>query len=522
MNEIDLGIEHHESGRLAQAEAVYRQILGKDPNHCDALHWLGVIAHQMGNHEAGLELITKAISINSTDPKYYNHLGMVLKGLKKYAEAIGCFQQAVAMDPKMAQAYNNLGNVFQVTCQFDDAIACYQKALIVNPGLVEAIKNTGDIFRKKGEAQLGLACYQKVKLISPESFSAHDAALSSSIIYYLSNDFESARKELDIAKGMFGGISRASVASQVYCNYMDFLLGWWVRAGNLLKSPLEADLLYVIGESHSLSLQNVVVDMMDGKLFRCQAKWIEGCKQWHLASAEDNIYKYQVSQVFSSLPANSVVLMTVGEIDCRCNEGIFPLWKNKNRNIRDVITVTVNGYLDFVQSLATLKGIRLIIGGVPATNASLNELSEDGKVQFGWFLGLFNQFLKKLALDRGMGFLDVFSMTNTRGGIADGSWHLDSHHLRPDAMKVAFEKYLLQPDKAAAIFNKKEVLVNMIKIDGREFDLNSLSETAKQNLQMLQLTEQEIQRLQLQLAIAQTARNSYANALKTALPALME
>ena len=39
---------------------------------------------------------------------------------------------------------------------------------------------------------------------------------------------------------------------------------------------------------------------------------------------------------------------------------------------------------------------------------------------------------------------------------------------------------------------------------------------------MLKLTEQEIQRLQLQLAIAQTARNAYAQALKQALPTPVE
>ena len=61
-----------------------------------------------------------------------------------------------------------------------------------------------------------------------------------------------------------------------------------------------------------------------------------------------------------------------------------------------------------------------------------------------------------------------------------------------------------------------------IKIDDITYDLDSLSDTAKQSLQMLQATEQEIQRLQLQTAIAQTARNVYMNALKAALPTPVE
>ncbi len=57
-----------------------------------------------------------------------------------------------------------------------------------------------------------------------------------------------------------------------------------------------------------------------------------------------------------------------------------------------------------------------------------------------------------------------------------------------------------------------------IKIDNLDYDTETFSETARQNLQMLQLTDAEIQRLQLQLSIAQTARIAYANALKQHLP----
>lgn len=61
-----------------------------------------------------------------------------------------------------------------------------------------------------------------------------------------------------------------------------------------------------------------------------------------------------------------------------------------------------------------------------------------------------------------------------------------------------------------------------LKIDDREYDTETLSDAAKQNLRMLQLTEQEVTRLQLQLAIAQTARNAYANAIRQALPTPLE
>ncbi|NEX60899.1 DUF6447 family protein [Noviherbaspirillum galbum] len=58
----------------------------------------------------------------------------------------------------------------------------------------------------------------------------------------------------------------------------------------------------------------------------------------------------------------------------------------------------------------------------------------------------------------------------------------------------------------------------MITINDKEYDLDSLSDGAKQQINMLQITEQEIQRLNAQLAIVQTARIAYANALTEELP----
>lgn len=61
-----------------------------------------------------------------------------------------------------------------------------------------------------------------------------------------------------------------------------------------------------------------------------------------------------------------------------------------------------------------------------------------------------------------------------------------------------------------------------IRVDDIEYDTETLNAAARENLQMLQMTEQEIQRLQLRLAIAQTARNAYAAALKQNLPTPLE
>jgi hypothetical protein len=57
-----------------------------------------------------------------------------------------------------------------------------------------------------------------------------------------------------------------------------------------------------------------------------------------------------------------------------------------------------------------------------------------------------------------------------------------------------------------------------VTIDGKEYDTDTLSDEAKNHIQNVQYCEKRMAELQRELAVAQTARNAYAQALKGALP----
>lgn len=59
--------------------------------------------------------------------------------------------------------------------------------------------------------------------------------------------------------------------------------------------------------------------------------------------------------------------------------------------------------------------------------------------------------------------------------------------------------------------------MTMIKIDGQDYDFDSLPDAAKKQLQSMQFVDAELARLAAQTAVFQTARIGYANALKQAL-----
>ena len=61
--------------------------------------------------------------------------------------------------------------------------------------------------------------------------------------------------------------------------------------------------------------------------------------------------------------------------------------------------------------------------------------------------------------------------------------------------------------------------MHTISIDNRDYDLDTLSEEAKAQLTSLQFVDAELQRVNAQAAVLQTARMAYAKALNEALVA---
>jgi len=58
-----------------------------------------------------------------------------------------------------------------------------------------------------------------------------------------------------------------------------------------------------------------------------------------------------------------------------------------------------------------------------------------------------------------------------------------------------------------------------VTIDGVDYDTDTMSQESRQQLEMLVMTEQKIRQLQAEVAMMQTARQAYANALKASLVA---
>src|SRR5688572_1621340 len=99
----------HAAGKLREAEALYRQVLQREPMNPDALHHLGLVALQAGQPEPGIELMRRSSAIKPTVGYYYMYLGSALSAVGHFQEAVDAFQRGVQLNPNDAGAYHSLG-----------------------------------------------------------------------------------------------------------------------------------------------------------------------------------------------------------------------------------------------------------------------------------------------------------------------------------------------------------------------------------------------------------------------------
>ena len=172
--ELQKAIQYHESGQLQKAESRYRKILRTDPNQPDALHLLGVIAYQNGNHDEAAHLIRKAIRNNPKHPSYYNNLGAVFNAQGRHIEALSNYQNALRLDPDYADAHYNIGNIRQKQGMLDQAISSYRRALEINSNHVNAWYNMGNVLKNQDKQTQAIECYQQIIDRNPDHSMAHN------------------------------------------------------------------------------------------------------------------------------------------------------------------------------------------------------------------------------------------------------------------------------------------------------------------------------------------------------------
>lgn len=170
---LDKALNLHAGGYLAEAEALYRQVIRANPRLASARHMLGVLRAQQGYHQEAHDLIAPVVAANPRDSLALEHFGNVLRALHRHEEAIRSFDSALTLTLDNARAWCNRANTLDDIGRSIDALANYDRALSLEPDFPLALNNRGNTLMKLGQYEAARNSFERALTIDPNSSVAY-------------------------------------------------------------------------------------------------------------------------------------------------------------------------------------------------------------------------------------------------------------------------------------------------------------------------------------------------------------
>ena len=155
-------------GRFEEAERYARLALDEDATSDVTLYNYGLILKALKRPAEALERFNQALKINPSIASTWNNRGTVFNDLRRYDDAVGDFDRAIQLDPQYAEAYFNKGKSFTLLKRLDDASSAFERALALRPNLAEAWLGRGNVFCKRKQYTDAFAAYDRALSLKAE------------------------------------------------------------------------------------------------------------------------------------------------------------------------------------------------------------------------------------------------------------------------------------------------------------------------------------------------------------------
>jgi putative sugar O-methyltransferase len=152
-----LGVDHYRNGRLADAEACFRDILAAEPRHYDALFHLAQVELQRGQREAAIAYLERAISSNPYTVQHHMTLGVVLRDLGQVDRADAVMRRAEEQFPHEYGPVHELAMSAERRGDWITAGQCWDRACERFPGQWHAFSGSASNSVRQGRIEQAAA-----------------------------------------------------------------------------------------------------------------------------------------------------------------------------------------------------------------------------------------------------------------------------------------------------------------------------------------------------------------------------
>jgi len=165
---VNLGNVLNRQGRKAEALASFDQALAARGDFFEALFNRGNLLLEMCRHTEALTDFERASRLRGDVPGVWNNRGTALRALRLLDDALASYDRAVQLQPGHVNALTNRAIILHETKQLDAAMAATDAALAAQPGFAEALYVKGNILRDQGRLQEALENHEAARIAAPD------------------------------------------------------------------------------------------------------------------------------------------------------------------------------------------------------------------------------------------------------------------------------------------------------------------------------------------------------------------
>lgn len=170
---LQQGVNHHQAGRLTEAEACYRQALQLSPGNPDLNGRLGLLNHQKGDHDEAARRFEQALKTDPKNPMLHGQLGIVERARKRYPASAACFRKALTLQPGVPEIHYDLALSLGKAEHPKEAENHFRKTLRLRPGFPKADNGLGDALLRQGRAEEAETSFRQAIALDPRHAIAH-------------------------------------------------------------------------------------------------------------------------------------------------------------------------------------------------------------------------------------------------------------------------------------------------------------------------------------------------------------
>jgi tetratricopeptide (TPR) repeat protein len=198
----------HGAGRKAEAVRGYRASLSHDPDYPEALHFLGMLTLEAGQHAQAEAMVARSLELKPKDADFWANAALVQQAIGRHAAAVDAYRASLRLAPADAERWMFLGSLLLLIQDANASVEALSKAVSINPKLGQAWFLLGNALMKSDSEDMEAAVnsFQRALKFLPGSV---ELRISLSTALAKTEQLEAAREMLEQAVQLEPGNAKA-------------------------------------------------------------------------------------------------------------------------------------------------------------------------------------------------------------------------------------------------------------------------------------------------------------------------